>query len=198
MSDPLVLVTSSTEMQGDDRLLSVALAALPAADMSVIATTAAHDPDSFRAPPGSKVVRFVAHDPILKRASCVICHGGLGITQKALSAGVPVVVVPFGRDQMETARRVEFAGAGIRLAPHRLTPRRLVGAVRAAAERREGAERISRVFASAGGARAAADAIEGLGAMAGILWETRSAHHPQDRPRRRSPRQSDATGSTSV
>jgi MGT family glycosyltransferase len=158
--DPLVLVTSSTELQRDKRLPRVALEALPPVGMAVVATTAAHDPDAFHAPPGSKVVRFVPHEPILERAACAVCHGGLGITQKALSAGVPVVVVPYGRDQMETARRVEFAEAGVRLSPRRLTPDRLSRAVHAAIDKREGAQRTSRLFAAAGGPVAAADALE--------------------------------------
>ena len=162
LSDPLVLVTCSTERQRDKRLLHVALEALPTNGMSVIGTTAAHDPDIFQAPPGSKLVRFVAHEAILQRAACVVCHGGMGITQKALAAGVPVVVVPFGRDQLETARRVEFARAGVRLSPRRLTPERLAGAVHEAIGMREGAQRLSRLYAAAGGAAAAATAIEAL------------------------------------
>jgi MGT family glycosyltransferase len=162
LSDPLVLVTCSTERQRDKRLLHVALEALPASDMSVIGTTAAHDPDAFQAPPGSRLVRFVAHEQILQRAACVVCHGGMGITQKALAAGVPVVVVPFGRDQLETARRVECAHAGVRISPRRLTPQRLAAAVREAIGMRQGAQRVSRSYTSAGGAAAAADAIETL------------------------------------
>jgi UDP:flavonoid glycosyltransferase YjiC (YdhE family) len=157
-----VLVTCSTERQRDKRLLHVALEALPAAGISVLGTTAAHDPAAFTVPPGSRVVRFLAHDPILQRAACVVCHGGMGITQKALTAGVPVVVVPFGRDQLETARRVEFAGAGVRISPRRLTPERLAAAVREAIGMRAGAQRVSRAYAAAGGATAAADAIEAL------------------------------------
>jgi UDP:flavonoid glycosyltransferase YjiC (YdhE family) len=163
MSDPLVLVTCSTELQRDTRLIRVALDALPAAGMSVIATAAAHDPDEFEAPAGSRVVRFVPHQAILERAACVVCHGGMGITQKALAAEVPVVVVPFGRDQMETARRVEFARAGVRLSPRRLTPARLLDAVRTAFDCRPGARRVSRAYAAAGGPAAAADAIEAIG-----------------------------------
>jgi UDP:flavonoid glycosyltransferase YjiC (YdhE family) len=162
LSDPLVLVTCSTERQGDERLLHVALQSLPAAGMSVIATTAAHDPAQFQAPPGSKVVRFVPHDAVLDRAACVVCHGGMGITQKALAAGVPVVVVPFGRDQLETARRVEFAGAGVRLSPRRLTPGRLAEAVRIAIGRRADARKVADAFAAAGGPAAAAGAIEAI------------------------------------
>ncbi len=162
LADPLVLVTCSTELQRDKRLLHVALEALPAAGISVLGTTAAHDPAGFATPPGSKVVRFVSHDAVLGRAGCVVCHGGLGITQKALAADVPVVVVPFGRDQAETARRVEFAKAGMRLPPRRLTPERLLDAVHSAMECREGAQRVSRAYTAAGGASAAADAIEAI------------------------------------
>jgi MGT family glycosyltransferase len=163
LRDPLVLVTCSTERQRDRRLVRVALQALPPAGMSVLATTAAHDPAQFESPPGSRVTRFVSHDPVLARAACVVCHGGMGITQKALSAEVPVVVVPFGRDQLETARRVELAGAGVRLSPKNLTPARLAAAVREARDCRPGAQRVSRAYAAAGGAVAAADALEGLG-----------------------------------
>ncbi len=160
VQDPVVLVTCSTERQADRALVDIALKALPAAGFSVIATSAAHDPDTFDAPDGSRVVRFVAHEPILRRAACVVCHGGMGITQKTLAAGVPVVVVPFGRDQYETARRVEVAAAGVRLAPRQLTPERLTSAVRGAIDLRAGAQLISRLFANAGGAPAAVDALE--------------------------------------
>jgi MGT family glycosyltransferase len=181
LPDPLVLVTCSTEHQPDKRLVHVALEALPAAGMSVIATTAAHDPDEFDAPPGSRVVRFVPHDAVLKRVACVVCHGGMGITQKALAAEVPVVVVPFGRDQLETARRVEVAEAGVRLSPRRLTPDRLTDAVRTAIDRREGAERVSRAFGAAGGPAAAADAIEAMsrGDFVGDEIRSRSAGPPR-------------------
>jgi len=152
--------TSMGTRQRDKRLLHVALQALPAAGMSVIATSAAHDPREFTAPPGSRVVRFLPHEAVLRRAACVVCHGGMGITQKALAAEVPVVVVPCGRDQLDTARRVQSAGAGVRLSARRLTSERLAEAVRAAIEMREGARRVSRAYAAAGGAPAAAEAIE--------------------------------------
>ncbi|HTB51033.1 MAG TPA: hypothetical protein VK701_08675, partial [Solirubrobacteraceae bacterium] len=71
LADPLVLVTCSTERQRDKRLLHVALEALPAAGISVLGTSAAHDPDAFDTPSQSKVVRFVSHDAVLARAACV-------------------------------------------------------------------------------------------------------------------------------
>lgn len=163
LGDPLVLVTCSTERQYDARLVTVALQALPAAGMVVVATSAAHDPGAFDPPSGNRVVSFISHDAVLERAVCVVCHGGMGIVQKALAAGVPLVVVPFGRDQLETARRVEVAEAGVRLSPRRLSSAQLVEAVRAALDRRAGAQRVSRAFAAAGGHLAAADEIEAVG-----------------------------------
>lgn len=159
---PLALVTCSTEFQDDGRLIEVALEALADEDLEVVATTAAVDPSRFRAPPNARVVRFAAHGPLLRRAEVVVCHGGMGITQKALAAGVPVCVVPFGRDQLDVARHVEVAGAGAGVSPARLTAARLREAVVLARSRRAGAQRVARAFAEAGGAAACVAALEAL------------------------------------
>ena len=86
----------------------------------------------------------------------------MGITQKALAHGVPVVAVPFGRDQPEVARRVEVAQAGVRLPARRLNPERLRAAVEQARTLAPGARRIADAFRAAGGPAAAADTLEGL------------------------------------
>jgi MGT family glycosyltransferase len=157
---PLVLVTCSTEFQDDGQLVATALEALRGEDVQVVATTAGVDPAQFSAPPNARVERFVPHAPLVERAACVVCHGGMGITQKALAAGVPVCVVPFGRDQLEVARRVDIARAGTRLPAPRLGPERLRDAVRQAIARRAGAQRLADAFTHAGGPAAAADALE--------------------------------------
>ena len=97
---------------------------------------------------------------MLDRAACVVCHAGMGITQKALAHGVPVVAVPFGRDQPEVARRVEVAHAGVRLPARRLSPARLRATVKQAMHLTAGAQRIAAAFSAAGGPAAAADALE--------------------------------------
>ena len=113
-------------------------------------------------PPNARVEAFVPHDVLLDRTACVVTHGGMGATQKALAAGVPVCAVPFGRDQPEVARRVEVAGAGTRLPSGRLTPQRLRQAVIAATACRDGAQRVAAGYVAAGGPGSAADALEGL------------------------------------
>jgi MGT family glycosyltransferase len=157
---PLVLVTTSTEYQEDTRLVRTALEALADEPVHVVATLPSDDPASVDVPANAHVEAFVPHRLVLERAVCAITHGGMGGTQKALARGVPVVAVPFGRDQAEVARRVDVAGAGVRLPARRLRPDRLRDAVRQARSRTAGAERVAAGFRRAGGAAAAADALE--------------------------------------
>jgi MGT family glycosyltransferase len=162
ITDPIVLVTTSSEFQDDGRLVRCALKALAGEPVHVVATLPAADPGRFSVPANARVLPFTPHAPILDRAACAITHGGMGATQKALARGVPVCAVPFGRDQLEVARRVEVAGAGTRLPASRLRPDRLRAAVREAIGRRDGADRVAAGYRAAGGAAAAADAVEGL------------------------------------
>ena len=158
---PLVLVSTSSEFQDDGRLVRVALEALADEDVEVVATLPSADvPDTV--PANARVERFVPHAAILERAACAITHGGAGATQKALAAGVSVCVVPFGRDQLEVARRVEVAGAGTRLPARRLSAERLRGKVREAVGLRDGARRVAEGFSATGGAAPAATAFEAL------------------------------------
>jgi MGT family glycosyltransferase len=157
---PLVLVGTSTEFQDDGRLVQVALEALAQEPLTVVATLPAGDPGEVRAPANAHVERFIPHGPLLERAACAITHGGMGSTQKALAHGVPVCAVPFGRDQLEVARRVEVARAGTRLPASRLRLDRLRAKVREAMACTAGAQRIAAAFAATGGAATAADAVE--------------------------------------
>jgi MGT family glycosyltransferase len=159
---PLVLVSTSSEFQDDGRLITTALAALASEPVQVVATAPSARMTGAGVPANARVEPFLPHGPILERAACAITHGGAGATQKALAAGVPVCVVPFGRDQLEVARRVEQAGAGTRLASSRLSPDRLRGRVRAAMTKTAGARRVADGFAAAGGPVAAAEAFEAL------------------------------------
>lgn len=157
---PLVLVSTSTEFQDDGRLAEVAFEALAGESLHIVATLPAGDASRLRPPANGTALGFAPHAPILARAACAVTHGGMGATQKALAAGIPVCVVPFGRDQYEVARRVEVNRAGTRLPAPRLSSQRLRQAVLEAIGRREGARRVARGFAAAGGPSAAADAVE--------------------------------------
>ncbi len=160
---PLVLVTTSSEFQDDGRLVRTALDALADEDVQVVATMPSAEL-SGDVPANARVEQFIPHGPLLERAVCAITHGGAGATQKALATGVPVCVVPFGRDQLEVARRVEVADAGTRLPTQKLSARRLRRQVQLAMTKRDGAKRVAAGYQATGGAAAAADAFEKLAA----------------------------------
>jgi MGT family glycosyltransferase len=162
LDQPLVLVTASSEFQRDDALVETTLQALRTDNVHVVATTVAHDPTRFDVPANARVERWLPHGPVIRKAACVVCHGGMGITQRALAAGVPVCVVPFGRDQTEVAGRVTAVGAGTQVLADALTPATLREAIHEATTMRAGAERVAAGFDRAGGAPAAADALESL------------------------------------
>jgi MGT family glycosyltransferase len=180
LTRPVVLVTCSTAFQNDLRLAEVACAAFDGQPFDVVLTTAGVDVSGLHVPANVRVERFAPHAAVLARAVCAVCHAGMGITQKALAHGVPVVAVPFGRDQPEVARRVEIAQAGVRIPAARLTTGRLRAGVRDAMDRRAGAARIAAAFAAAGGPTAAADALEEL---AGPHRDGRSGPRPLTRAR---------------
>ena len=138
--DPWVLVTCSTDYQGDELLAATAIEALRGEPVRVLVTLA-DAASAARLPqaPNARVERFVPHGQVLRRAAAVVCHGGMGIVQKALGASVPVVAVPFGRDQPEIGRRLRECGAGRVVPRRRLRADRLRAAVREAIADRAGA-----------------------------------------------------------
>jgi MGT family glycosyltransferase len=157
---PIVLVSTSSERQADIDTAGMALTALAEEPVHVVVTFPAGVPDGITVPANATVCEFVPHSVVLDRAACAVTHGGMGTTQKALVRGVPVCVVPQGRDQFEVARRVEVAGCGTRLLPKDLTPARLRHKVRQAMVRTAGARRVAAGYAATGGAAHGADMIE--------------------------------------
>jgi MGT family glycosyltransferase len=157
---PIVLVTTSSEKQGDDNLVQIAMTALADEPVHVVATLPAGDPDDVPTTSNATVCRLVPHGPVLDRAVCAVTHGGMGATQKALARGVPVCVVPFGRDQFEVAQRVEVARCGTRLPAKKLSAERLRAKVREAMTMSDGARRVAEGFAATGGVARGADLFE--------------------------------------
>jgi MGT family glycosyltransferase len=158
---PLVLVTCSSEFQDDGKIAAAALNGLRG-DQRLVVTTAGVDPATLPAAGDAIVERFLPHRPLLERASVVVCHGGMGIAQKALSHGVPVCVVPWARDQLDVAAHVLEVGAGTKLSRRKLSPERLAAAVDAARECAPGAAQVKAGYEATGMAKTAATALERL------------------------------------
>jgi MGT family glycosyltransferase len=134
-------------------------------DLDAQVILAAHpslDPD----PPRNFIVRErVPQLTLLSHVDAVVCHAGHNTVCEALAQGLPLVVAPIRDDQPVVASQVVRAGAGIRVRYGRVSLASLRDAVLRVLrepEFRRGAARIRASFASAGGALAAADALEAM------------------------------------
>jgi MGT family glycosyltransferase len=128
---PVVHVTQGTIDNADmSRLLEPTIEALGGEDVTVVATTGGRDVADLKIPVPSNVfvAEYIPHDQLLPKVDVMVTNGGYGAVQRALSAGVPLVVAGNTEDKPEVAARVAWTGAGINLRTGTPTP----GAVRAA------------------------------------------------------------------
>ncbi|MGM9991688.1 MAG: glycosyltransferase [Candidatus Bruticola sp.] len=148
-SRQVILVSLGCSYQNNAYLLKQAIAALPSNSYQIVATTCSIPAEEFAENDGAIVTRFASHNDILKRASCVICCGGLTLVQKALAHGVPVCLVPQVRSQLEVAQRVLDLNVGLSLDPKKLNPSILNSAVRKAIDKRRRVQEVSKFFSDA-------------------------------------------------
>jgi len=129
-SDPLVLVAMSSTFQDQTDCLQRVLEALATLPVRGVLTTGpAIHPSAVRPPAHVEVVSRAPHQEVLRHASLVVTHAGHGTVMKALAAGVPLAMLPHGRDQADTAVRVTTRGAGLVL-KRSATPHAIANAIR--------------------------------------------------------------------
>ena len=77
---------------------------------------------------------FLPQVALLERSALLVTHGGNNSVTEALTAGVPMVLLPFSTDQFAGAAAVEAAGLGTALDPNTATSADLTSAARAVLE----------------------------------------------------------------
>lgn len=97
-----------------------------------------------------------------KAIALTISHGGMGGVSESLYQGVPLIVIPFGKDQPGNAGRVESAGAGVNLNRHELTAEKVREAIEIVAlpKYRRAAMKLQKLFHHMGGQTRAAELVE--------------------------------------
>ncbi len=142
---------------------SAAIEALGGLDAQVIL---AAPPALVANPPPNFIVRErVPQLRLLPRVDAVVCHAGHNTVCESLANGLPLVVAPIRDDQPVVAQQVVQAGAGLRVRYGRLSGdslREAVLRVLGEPEFRVAACRIRESFRTAGGASAAATALEAM------------------------------------
>jgi len=163
---PLVVISmSSTYMHQESSLERLAQAA-NAQDVDVVLSLAGALPASAITVPDSVVVRdWINFETVLPHATLFATHGGQASVSAGLVHGIPMLLLPLGRDQTRVGAHVEESGAGILLEEDVL-----VADIAASMEAllkdpgyRERAEQLGASIQAFGNGRLAVDILEGLG-----------------------------------
>lgn len=119
---PLIHVTQGTVSNVEPHLIAPTLLGLARQPVTVLATTggrSARELGLEPVPDNARVLPFVSYFSLLPRTDVMVTNGGYGGVQLALSHGVPLVVWGTSEDKPETAARVAWSGAGLRLSGRR-------------------------------------------------------------------------------
>jgi UDP:flavonoid glycosyltransferase YjiC (YdhE family) len=132
---PLVLAFSSQPVRDPEAVMDVHLAAARRLGRLLAAQSGWAGLDSPRFQEACRREEAISlpegpQDWIFSQAGAVINHGGIGTIARALRAGAPLIVEPYGNDQFYNARQVVAMGAGAAVHPHRLTTEGLVRVLR--------------------------------------------------------------------
>ncbi|MGE5408257.1 MAG: macrolide family glycosyltransferase [Syntrophothermus sp.] len=164
---PLVYASMGTVVPPDARFLRTCVEAFADRDETLLLSVGVNiDPASLGPIPRNCIVRrSVPQLAVLRRTSVFITHGGMNSVSEGLALGVPLLLYPQSPEQGIIAARVAELGAGRTIDARDATP----AGIRAAADAvlsgpyGEKARSLARDLESAGGAPAAADAIEATG-----------------------------------
>lgn len=163
---PRILVSLSTNaFAGQHSMLQRILDAIADLRGEVIVTRGpAIDTAGLRVPRNAEVHDWLDHDDVLRSTSLLVGHGGHSTTMRALSFGVPVLVIPANPliDQRAVGKAITRAGVGAALPKH-ASVRRIADAVRSLLADQQvidSATALGEDIRRRDGAELAADAIE--------------------------------------
>lgn len=151
----------TTASRSDARFYGTVFEALAGEPVQAIVAAPA---DAAGAPPANVLVRpWVPQLDVIRCVDAVVSHGGHNTVAQALALGRPLVVSPDSFERGLVAGRVAELGAAVRVRHARLRPDELRAAVRRVLDEpafRERAGHLGAGLRAAGGASAAADALE--------------------------------------
>ncbi|CAD5989600.1 nucleotide disphospho-sugar-binding domain-containing protein [Agreia sp. COWG] len=134
---PVVHVSQGTIDNVDlSRLLVPTLRALAEEDVLVVAATGGRPIADVvtamggRLPSNARVAQFLPYDELLPLCDVFVTNGGFGGVQRALAAGIPLVVAGSTEEKPEVAARVQWAGCGVDLRTGTPRPGKVLAAVR--------------------------------------------------------------------
>jgi rhamnosyltransferase subunit B len=85
---------------------------------------------SHELPPSICVAEYAPYSALFSRASVVIHQGGVGTTAQCLSAGKPMLIMPYSHDQPDNARRMRRLRVARIIQKRNFTPLRVTAKLR--------------------------------------------------------------------
>jgi zeaxanthin glucosyltransferase len=123
---PLVYVSFGSFLSVRGDVLARVAEALRGLDVRVAIAVGATDAAELGPVPDSWLVRsFLPQVTLLGHTALAVTHGGNNSVTEAMTAGVPLLVLPFSTDQFAGAAALEQAGFGLSLDPNTATPAEL-------------------------------------------------------------------------
>jgi len=119
--DSWALVSTSTDMQGETDIVEHAIDALQHFDLPVLATAPGRAHELRPKHHDVRIEDYVPHDLVLGHSRLFVTDAGHGSVMRGLIHGVPMLLVPWGRDQPGVAYRASELGVGIVVDRHDLT-----------------------------------------------------------------------------
>ena len=114
-------------------------------------------------PTGVAAFDYASYHTVMPRVSCIVHQGGIGTTGQALRSGKPMLIMPFGHDTADNARRCTELGVGRTLSRNKYKVKRVVAELSELLENaayRNSANEIGRQVRGEDGTRRACDALE--------------------------------------
>lgn len=165
---PIVLTFSSQPLADPRKVLALHVEAAARLGMPLLVQRGWAGFSEEALPPGT--VRgevlfrdFLPHDWVFARAACSLQHGGIGTIARALRQGCPILVEPYGNDQVYNARRVHELGVGAAVHPFKVPARGLADVLASRVlvpETRRRAERVGAAIAAEDGVGRACSLVE--------------------------------------
>ena len=129
---PTVYVSFGSFLSVRDDVLAVVVAGLRSLGIRGVVAAGIADPSRWNIPDDWIVAPSLPQVGLLDQVDAVVCHAGNNTVTEALTAGVPVVALPFSTDQFAIAADLERTGLGVAGLPNELTPPEVASLVEAA------------------------------------------------------------------
>jgi zeaxanthin glucosyltransferase len=139
---PFAYVSFGSFLSARADVLSTVITALRRQDLRVaLATGSAH---GLPGTPDNWLVRpYLPQTALLEKAALAVTHAGNNSVTEALTAGVPMLALPFSTDQFAGAAAIETTGVGVALDPNVATADEIGDAVRQALACAPAAQKIA-------------------------------------------------------